>query len=102
MDLGLVDQLGGLDQAIESAAGLAGLDTDGYDVEYLEQELSFAERLLRDIAQTVAPVVAAVGVEQQIPQALSKLLAAASEPIAFIERLNDPRGIYAYCFCDVR
>jgi hypothetical protein len=21
-------------------------------------------------------------------------------PLAFIDRLNDQRGIYAYCFCD--
>jgi protease-4 len=101
VELGLVDQLGSLDQAIESAAVLAGLESGGYDVEYLEQELGFTERLLRDLAATAAPVVAAVGVEPKIPQAFSKLLAAASEPIAFMERLNDPRGIYAYCFCDV-
>jgi hypothetical protein len=23
-------------------------------------------------------------------------------PLAYLERWNDPRGIYAYCFCDTR
>jgi hypothetical protein len=33
-----------------------------------------------------------------VTQALESTL----EPLAFIDRLNDPRGIYAYCFCDTQ
>ena len=99
---GLVDELGGLDEAIESAATRAGLEPRDYHVEYLEPELGLAARLLLDLGVRVAPAFAALGFEPRIPKALSELIEAASEPLAFLQRLNDPRGIYAYCFCDVR
>jgi protease-4 len=99
---GLVDELGGLDDAIESAAGLAGLGPDSYDIEYLEPELGLAAQLLLDLGAALAPLIAGLGVEPGSPPAFAKLIAAANEPLAFLEHMNDPRGIYAYCFCDVR
>jgi len=99
---GLVDKLGSLGDAIESAAELAGLDEGGYGIEYVEPQLDVADRLLLELLEATAPAIAALGVEARLPQALSDLLAAATEPLAFAAGLNDPRGIYAYCFCDVR
>jgi protease IV len=99
---GLVDKLGNLDDAIVAAAGLAGLEPDRYEVEYFEPQLQLYEQLLLQFASAAAPLRAALGVEQRFPAALRRLLDAASDPLDFIEQLNDPRGIYAYCFCDVR
>jgi hypothetical protein len=48
------------------------------------------------------PAIAGLGIETSLPPSLVRLLDVASEPLAFFESLNDPRGIYAYCFCDVR
>jgi hypothetical protein len=36
------------------------------------------------------------------PATVTQVLESKLEPLAFIDRLNDPRGIYAYCFCDTR
>jgi protease-4 len=98
---GLVDKLGGLPEAIESAAELAGLEKDTYMLDYVEQQLGFVETLMLSMT---AKVLAGVGRLVDLPrwpatvtQALSTL-----EPMAFIDRLNDPRGIYAYCFCDTQ
>lgn len=44
LDLGLVDELGDLDQAVASAAGLAGLQN--WQTVYVERPLSFGEQLL--------------------------------------------------------
>lgn len=44
LDLGLVDELGNLDQAVASAAGLAGLQN--WQTVYVERPLSFGEQLL--------------------------------------------------------
>jgi hypothetical protein len=33
---------------------------------------------------------------------VARWLETAMEPLAFVERFNDPRGVYAYCFCDTR
>ena len=99
---GLVDELGDLDDAIRSAAELGGLAEDGYAIEYFDPTLNLFDRLLLDVMRTAAPAIAALGYEARLPRSLATLLEAASEPLAFIERFNDPRGIYAYCFCDVR
>lgn len=98
---GLVDKLGGLPEAIESAAELAGLEEDTYMLDYVEQQLGFVETLMLSMtAKALAGVDRLVDLPRwpaTVTQALSTL-----EPLAFIDRLNDPRGIYAYCFCDTR
>jgi protease-4 len=100
LERGLVDELGNLPQAIESAAELAGLESGSYMLDYVEQELGFAERLALSLT---AKVVAGIGRFVDLPgwpASVMQALESALEPMAFIDRLNDPRGIYAYCFCD--
>jgi hypothetical protein len=46
--------------------------------------------------------LAALGFKPQMPRALAELLEVAGEPLKFLESLNDPNNVYAYCFCDVR
>lgn len=101
-DRGLVDRLGGLEQAIASAAELAGLAEGSYAVDYVEPALTLTDRLLLELMQTFSPVVSAIGLEPRIPAAIARLMAIAEEPLRFAQQMNDPRGIYAYCFCDVR
>jgi hypothetical protein len=69
-------------------------------LDYVELELGFAERLVLSLTAK-----AAVGVERlvdlpRLPASLTQAIESTLEPMAFIDRLNDPRGIYAYCFCD--
>jgi protease-4 len=99
--LGLVDRLGDLNQAIESAAELAGLEPDSYSIERLSPELGWAGQLALGLVRLGAPALSAIEPVTPLPRSLARLLDAAVEPLAFFERLNDPRGIYAYCFCDV-
>jgi protease-4 len=100
--LGLVDRLGGLDEAIGSAAELAGLAPGTFSIERLAPELGWAGEIALDVIRVAGPALPVVGRDKLLPRSLDRLLEAAIEPLAFIERLNDPRGIYAYCFCDVR
>ncbi|HEY5623980.1 MAG TPA: signal peptide peptidase SppA [Gammaproteobacteria bacterium] len=99
---GLVDRLGNLDDAIASAADLAGLAEDEYEVFYLEKELGLAERIALELARVIGPVANAVDSGVGIPQELQSLVGAVAEPLRVLERFNDPRDIYAYCFCDFR
>ncbi len=101
-DRGLIDNLGNLRDAIASAAGLAGLTEGDYRIDYLEKELEFSERLALELAQIFAPLVRALGVGQVVPLELQWLVDVAVEPLRLLERLNDPRGLYAYCFCEAR
>jgi protease-4 len=102
LDRGLVDRLGDLGDAIDSAAELAGLESGSYVLDYVEQQLGFAERLVLSMSAHVL-----AGVDRLIdlprwPGAVTQALESKLAPLAFIDRLNDPRGIYAYCFCDTQ
>lgn len=100
LDRGLVDRLGTFAEAVESAAELAGLESGSYSLDYVELELGFAERL---VLSMTAKAVAAVGRLVELPRwpaGVAQALESTLQPLAFFERLNDPRGIYAYCFCD--
>jgi protease-4 len=99
---GLVDELGDLPDAIESAAELAGLESGSYMLDYIEQQLGFVETMMLSMTAKVV-----VGVDRLVdtprwPATVTQALESTLEPIAFIDRLNDPRGIYAYCFCDTQ
>jgi protease-4 len=99
---GLVDKLGTLAAAVASAAELAGLEPDSYALDYLEQEPTFAERLLFSLtAKAVAGIDRVFGLPKW-PAVVTEAVEATLAPLEFADRLNDPRGIYAYCFCETR
>ena len=98
--IGLVDQLGGLDQAVAAAAKRARLK-DGYRVWYVEKEGDWTEALasswLAAAADAVAPEPAAAPVPGRVESWARELQARA----AALARFNDPRGVYAACLCEV-
>jgi protease-4 len=101
--LGLVDQLGGLDEAIGSAAKRAKLEK-GYRVYYIEKEKSFRERVLEMLATRALDVAVAAGwVAEPSPSAsalaLTRPLREIQADIARLSRWNDPHGVYAHCLC---
>jgi protease IV len=100
LDRGLVDRLGNLPEAIESAAELAGLESGGYGVKYIEPQLGLSERLVLELTATALPAIELVAGSSRWQDTMSRWIESAMEPFAFLERLNDPRGVYAYCFCD--
>ena len=101
-DRGLIDNLGNLDDAIASAAELAALEEDGYRIDYLEKELEFTERLALELAKVFAPLIQALEIAPAVPLELQRLVDIAVEPLRLLEQLNDPRDLYAYCFCEAR
>jgi protease-4 len=100
LDRGLIDRLGDLGDAIDSAAELAGLESGSYVLEYVEQQLGFAERLVLSMSAHVVAGIDRLVDLPRWPGAVTEVLESKLAPLAFIDRLNDPRGIYAYCFCD--
>jgi protease IV len=95
--IGLVDHLGGLKDATDAAAKLAELGAD-YDVDYIEPELSLREELLMQIRSQAVRVGQLAGIitpRSEVERILDPLL----EQVRSIAKLNDPRGLYAYCWC---
>jgi protease-4 len=101
--LGLVDQLGGIDAAIASAAKRAKLEK-GYRVWYVEKEKSLRERLMSMLAAEALEIAVTAGWVEE-PSASASALSVANrlrELRADIDRLsrwNDPHGVYAHCLC---
>ncbi|HEX9707639.1 MAG TPA: signal peptide peptidase SppA [Steroidobacteraceae bacterium] len=93
---GIVDELGGVDEAIAEAAKLAGLE-DEYDVEWIEQELSWRDALVLHLRRAAAWVVDAVAPRQaQLPQ----FGAALSRARALLALAAEGRPVYL-CSCRV-
>jgi protease-4 len=95
--IGLVDHLGGLADSVAAAAKLADLTGD-YGVDYIQQELSLREQLLMQFKSGTMSLAAAAGLlpaRGELERVLDPVLAQARA----IARLNDPRGLYAYCWC---
>jgi protease IV len=86
-ELGLVDELGNLQDAIVAAAGLAGLDD--YGVQYLSVPMSAREMLLREFLDDGVTSAAALN---QHP-----LFAQLSAAWRLLNALDDPLDSYALC-----
>ncbi|MCG6200591.1 signal peptide peptidase SppA [Psychromonas antarctica] len=89
---GLVDQLGGLQDAIDQAAILAGLGQ--YDIQELEPTLSAKQQLLNEI---FISAVQFVPQSVQISPLLQQTISALQSQTALLTKFNDPQGRYAYC-----
>ena len=95
--IGLVDHLGGLKDAVGAAAKLADLGSD-YGTDYIEPEPTLRQQLLMQLRSQAFSLAASAGLlapASRFEQVLDPLVAEAR----FIARLNDPRGLYAYCWC---
>jgi len=94
--LGLVDKLGSLDDALDSAAGRAGLG-EGYRVRVLEPALEFGDRLMLSLfSRLVSAGVELPGGGPVLPRPISD---AADGLAGLFRRFSDPRGLYAHCLC---
>jgi len=100
--LGLVDQIGDLPQAIESAARRAKLEK-GYRVYYIQKEKSFRQQLLEALTAGAARVLGgseAAETSPARPHSLAGTVARLGREAAEVARWNDPRGLYAHCLCE--
>jgi protease IV len=93
-DIGLVDEIGGLDAAIEHAAGLANLGGNWKLQEYPKGS-SFGERFF---GRTVDDAQTALGINKAVKQQshpLSREFLKLQKEISVLQNLNDPLNIYA-------
>jgi len=96
---GLIDEIGDMDAAIAFAAELAELEPDGYGKKYFEEELSPGEQLALDLmggAKWFGFSPARFSAQRSSIERVADVLEGAISPLL---RLNDPKGVYAHCFC---
>jgi protease-4 len=95
LELGLVDQLGDLNDAIVVAAELANLEE--YEVDYRRKPLTVYEQLLMEMNTNVSASLSGLGASSLLPVSLRQQAAGILKPLQILDTLNDPRGIYLYC-----
>jgi len=104
-ELGLVDYIGDLDDAIGAAAKRA--DLSYYEVKHIEQKLTSGEQLINDWFKTsiVNTISEQMRTEQKpmvaflSPTAL--LLNQIKNAYKMLTQLDDPQNMYAHCLCTV-
>jgi len=96
LELGLVDQLGDLNDAIQVAAELAEIDQ--YRVEYPSRILSPQELLVQQLTQNISASLTGLGLQPaQLSTDLLSRARSALSPLTKLGEFNDPRGIYLHC-----
>ncbi|MBI2382868.1 MAG: signal peptide peptidase SppA [Gammaproteobacteria bacterium] len=91
--LGLVDEIGGLDGAVAAAARLANLQEGEYRLEEIQppQELPI-EALIRFAGEARLSLFGSLGAAEAVLRPVERV----ARHFAWID---DPRGVYAHCFC---
>lgn len=103
LELGLVDRLGTLNDAVASAADLAGLAEGKFDVEYVEPELTLRERIALQFAAVTAPIIPmeTLSLDRVANSLLTKMLDTIERDLGWLATFNDPRSLYYHCFCQL-
>lgn len=98
---GLIDKLGGIEDAIAAAASRARLG-EGYHVRYVERELSTWERLALSVSDSEAMLRLARSAGFTLPRGM--FAAGELERVAgIVDSLRGKRyGAFAHCFCELR
>jgi protease-4 len=103
-ELGLVDSIGGLDEAVQAAASRAGLKEGKYGRTYIEPELSFGQRLAAALLTRTMRVMSRLGLHR--PEAapgdlVRRAMRSLDREVKALTALNDPRSLYYHCFCRI-
>ena len=92
LELGLVDKLGGLEDAIAAAAEKASLKT--YDIKVVVQEPSEQEKLIAELFGSAK----AAGLLPEVKSTVSsRVMSAMQQQLTVFEQYNDPNGLYSVC-----
>jgi len=99
---GLIDELGGLDDAIAAAAEIAEISDEDFGIKSIDQELSATEQMVIDLLG--AAVTMGIDVSGWTGQRslVDDIKNSVAEKTSTLLRFNDPKGVYSHCFCDIR
>lgn len=89
-ELGLVDELGDLDEAISAAAELA--EVEDYTIWHVEKEKSMREQVIQQFLTEMSLVQS-----ESTYDPVTELVRQIKSDFDFLTRLNDPHGAYVIC-----
>lgn len=101
LEKGLVDELGGLDDAVKIAAELASLPEGQYGQIAIERKLSPTEQMIVDMLTVAKRAGIDTANFVAAPMPLEAVATRLQEALASVSKFNDPRGLYSHCFCEI-
>jgi len=98
---GLVDVIGGIDEAVKEAAKLANLDEGNYGKVFIEDQIGSMKLLTQSSLETLSTLGFNDGMNKRKSNSITLIDRYLKEIIPPVMHFNDPKGIYAYCFCEL-
>ncbi|ASP49379.1 signal peptide peptidase SppA [Cognaticolwellia beringensis] len=100
LELGLVDALGDIENAIEAAAELANIES--YDTLLIEKEKSPRALFLQSLFGQASILLGVQSSTEYSGNSITKIISQLSLELKQLAQLNDPQGIYSFCLaCEV-
>jgi len=99
MKVGLVDQMGDFDDAVNIAAKLANIEE--YNLYWVEKPLSTTEQLLQQLSENLNASLG-IDISSTLPKALQPVTQQLLADSSLLNTFNDPKGYYSLCLtCQV-
>jgi len=98
---GLIDALGTYEDSIRAAAELAGLDEGDYGQKLIETKLSPTEQMVLEFFALTERTGFDAGAFVTGPSALESFANRLEALLSGLSQFNDPKGVYAHCFCEI-
>jgi protease IV len=101
LERGLIDAIGGLDDAVAGAAELAGLEDGNYGRKFIQKELSPAEQLALQFLGSAATLGISADRFVDRQSAMARFAVIVRSVLEPLSKFNDPKGVYSHCFCEI-
>ena len=99
LEIGLVDEIAGIDRAIELAAELAEIDEELLGVKRINRESVLDSFFAGMMAKITSSIIKITGLDFLYKK--NELLDGIEESLHELSMMNDPNGIYMKCFCEL-
>lgn len=101
LEHGLIDELGSFEDSVHVAAELSGLQQGKYGQIKIETRLSPTEQVILDFLSVSKRAGLDLNAFVRKPGALQVFTTSIEKILNGITRFNDPKGVYAHCFCEI-
>ena len=99
LEIGLVDEIAGIDRAIELAAELAEIDEELLGVKRINRDSDLDSFFAGMMAKSTSSIIKITGLDFLYKK--NEILDGIEESLHELSMMNDPNGIYMKCFCEL-
>ncbi|MFQ3333692.1 MAG: protease-4 [Woeseiaceae bacterium] len=101
LDNGLIDALGGFNEALNEIEILTNLSDSQYGLIYLQQDISTSELFAVSFLDTLSALNVSIPKSNSNLPIFDYLNSEIEKFMLPLLRFNDPKNMYAYCFCEL-